>query len=165
MSITIWLYLHLNHLIFFGYRRIVNFTYFFQFSVGAPVSKRNSRGKKDFFLSNSNSNSNNEIKRKSVVKLLKGDENYTKLYDSINKKSSCELNGKKSTIKNMVNNLKNDIRFWSSESLLMLENGSEGCVNYIDKNLCDNGNILLEKIDHVFTKWVLAYEKIQDLKL
>ena len=75
-------------------------------TLGAPISKKNGRGKNDFFVSNSNS-INDE---KSLIKLNKGDEIYIKLYDNKNKKTSCELNGKKSTIKSMGNILKNEDR-------------------------------------------------------
>ena len=126
-----------------------------------PIGKKNGRGKNNFFLSNPNSIND----KKSIVKLCKGDEKYVKLYDSKNKKTFCELNGKKSTIKNMGNNLKNDIRFWSSESLIMLDNGPYGFINYVDKNLCVEGYYSLNKIEIVFNEWIKTHNELLDLKI
>lgn len=68
-------------------------------------------------------------------------------------------------MKAVVGNLRDDVRFWSSESLSLLDSGPEGFVNYVDKNLCDRGNSLLLKADSAYNEWVKSHEKLSELKL
>ena len=68
-------------------------------------------------------------------------------------------------MKAVVGNLRDDVRFWSSESLSLLDSGPEGFVNYVDKNLCDRGDSLLLKADSAYNKWVKSHEKLSELKL
>jgi hypothetical protein len=127
--------------------------------IGTPQSRRNTRGKGDYFISDSKSYA------KSKVTLRRGHEEYTKSYDGKNRKTLCELNGMKITMKAVVGNLRDDVRFWSSESLSLLDSGPEGFVNYVDKNLCDRGNSLLLKADSAYNDWVKSHENLSELKL
>ena len=97
--------------------------------------------------------------------LKKGGEEYIKTYDAANRKTVCELNGKKTTIKNVMLNLKGDVRFWSSESIFLLDPGPSGFVNYVDKNLCEKGSSLLPLLEEIFTSWTASYEELMSLRL
>ena len=68
-------------------------------------------------------------------------------------------------MKAVVGNLRDDVRFWSSESLSLLDSGPEGFVNYVDKNLCDRGNTLLLEADSAYNEWVKSHEKLSELKI
>ena len=125
---------------------------------GTPQSRRNIKGKGDSFISDSQSNA------KSKVTLRRGPEEYTKSYDGKNRKTLCELNGMKITMKAVVGNLRDDVRFWSSDSLSFLDPGPEGFVNYVDKNLCDRGNSLLLKAEVAYNVWIESHGKLSELR-
>jgi hypothetical protein len=128
---------------------------------GIPQNRKNS--KSNFFVSESDSQSIEKLR--SVVTLKKGGEEYIKIYDAANRKTVCELNGKKTTIKNVSLNLKGDVRFWSAESIFLLDPGPSGFVNYVDKNLCEKGSSLLPILEEVFTSWTASYEELLNLRL
>jgi hypothetical protein len=128
---------------------------------GIPQNRKNS--KSSFFISESDSQSVEKVR--SVVTLKKGGEEYIKIYDATNRKTVCELNGKKTTIKNVNLNLKGDVRFWSAESIFLLDPGPSGFVNYVDKNLCEKGSSLLPVLEEVFTRWTASYEELLNLRL
>jgi hypothetical protein len=128
---------------------------------GIPQNRKNS--KSGFFISESDSQSVEKVR--SVVTLKKGGEEYIKIYDATNRKTVCELNGKKTTIKNVTLNLKGDVRFWSAESIFLLDPGPSGFVNYVDKNLCEKGSSLLPILEEVFTSWTASYEELSHLRL
>lgn len=128
---------------------------------GIPQNRKNA--KSNFFNSDPDSQSVEKIR--SVVTLKKGREEYMKIYDATNRKTVCELNGKKTTIKNVALNLKGDVRFWSAESIFLLDPGPSGFVNYVDKNLCEKGSSLLPILEEVFTNWTASYQDLLNLRL
>jgi DNA repair ATPase RecN len=128
---------------------------------GIPQNRKNS--KINFFISESDIQSVEKVR--SVVTLKKGGEEYIKIYDATNRKTVCELNGKKITIKNVTLNLKGDVRFWSAESIFLLDPGPSGFVNYVDKNLCENGSSLLPILEEVYASWTVSYEELLNLRL
>ena len=67
-------------------------------------------------------------------------------------------------MKAVVGNLRDDVRFWSSESLSLLDPGQEGFVNYVDKNLCDRGNSLLLEAESAYNAWIESHEKLSELR-
>ena len=67
-------------------------------------------------------------------------------------------------MKAVVGNLRDDVRFWSSESLSLLDPGPEGFVNYVDKNLCDRGNSLLFEAESAYNVWIESHGKLSQLR-
>ena len=67
-------------------------------------------------------------------------------------------------MKAVVGNLRDDVRFWSSESLSLLDPGPEGFVNYVDKNLCDRGKSLLLEAELAYNVWIESHGKLSELR-
>jgi hypothetical protein len=79
-------------------------------------------------------------------------------------RSSCEINGKRSAAKTLAALLKQDIRFWTTESIYMLGSGPDGFMHYVDTNLCARGaTVVLPETERVYTAWARAHEELQRL--
>ena len=76
-------------------------------------------------------------------------------------RSSCEINGKRSAAKTLATLLKQDIRFWTTESINMLGSGPDGFLHYVDANLCARGAaVVLPELERVYAAWARAHEEL-----
>lgn len=122
------------------------------------------KGKSDYFLSNTFSSDFSDDPKRSTVTMRKGQDKYSKSYDDLNRKTLCDFNGKKMTIKSIAEVLKDGVRFWSSESLNLLVSGPDGFVNYIDKNLNYHGESKLHNLAETYAEWIMSYDALDELR-
>jgi DNA repair ATPase RecN len=82
-------------------------------------------------------------------------------FDPVSRRSSCQCNGKKVTLKSQQAYLKNAIRFWSPSDIQKLDD--DNFIEYIDSN-CDNDHLeALEQLSEVYVRWVESYSTLQDM--
>eukprot|EP01038_Epipyxis_sp_PR26KG_P014066 gene14066-18869_t len=112
-------------------------------------------------------NDNNNI-YESVVSLFLNSDLFSRSYNYKTKKSNCEKNNEKISVKNMSSIISNTVRFWSTDSIDRI-NG-ESFIYYVDMNSNNNINninnhqFLLDEIELSYNEWMESKNKLLQLQ-
>jgi DNA repair ATPase RecN len=90
-----------------------------------------------------------------------GGQRFRRSFNTLTKRSTCEIDGAKSTIKAFTDALAGKIRFWSKESQRYLDPGSEGLNKYIDvAAFTSQAN---DGLRAAYSDWVLEHSELERL--
>lgn len=92
-------------------------------------------------------------------------QNYDRVFDVNTRKSFCENNGQKVSVKTVTSSLSKVVRFWSSDSMKKLE--ADGFLQYIDQYLPPEDQEHLETVKQLYDDWIESYallERYQNLE-